>query len=110
MNQEEIIVLHEYLRISKDRESHAHILENMDLSDEAFDEAFEALTVELVCLACGNSGWLHAVGETGGNQIERCDSCEMVSTDAAAIIFHKRMCGCSWTDQKAKDVKDVNAI
>ncbi len=49
-----------------------------------------------MCEACGNNGWLHATND-GKHEIQRCDNCKMITSDAAAVTIHLMTCKCNWT-------------
>lgn len=44
------------------------------------------------CSACKSKGWLHAVSDERGPEIQRCDACMMFSSDQLAKLKHHKDC------------------
>ena len=61
------------------------------------------------CVACTNTGWLHAVSDERGREIQRCDDCQAYRTDLLAKKAHDKVCSrdCQWRFDIPTDARGV---
>lgn len=67
------------------------------------EEDAEPVTVDVPapespCPDCQGRGWDH-FESSYGEEIERCDTCQALPDDDAAVEAHRRTCGCDWPER-----------
>lgn len=72
-------------------------------------EAAEAALAQPACEVCGDRGWLHAYAdgdEHEDREIQRCQTCEALPSDAVAAQRHRIECACGWREVSRRYEQD----
>lgn len=82
------------------------VTENEVVHCSTCDSTLSLAECALQCPDCADKGWDH-FDANHGRKIQRCDRCNRLSDDDAALTAHEAECGCGWVHDWFRHLYEV---